>query len=123
MADLGAVGTQLFRHISTSLGREKFLENRSLYKASARLLSELAFCAYYESDAKRLGGSIQTTDGYVSREIRVVHRGTGSVVARTHSQPGGTFMVSVPPDMTLDVHLLAEPEDGCDAYLPNRTPV
>lgn len=123
MADLGAVGTLISKRLSTRMRSEEYLVQRSSYSPKAILSGNQAFCTYYEQNLKRLGGSTRNLLFPVSREIRVLHRGTGSVVARTHSQPDGSFMVSVPPDMTLDVHILAEPEDGCDAYLPNRTPV
>lgn len=126
MADLGAIGTVMFRPVNWSLGREAFVLDRvGRYPALAALVTDLDLCASLETDFKALGGSVRASGGAgVAREVRILHRGSGRLVARGRSEAGsGAFLIQVPPGLRVDLHILAEAGDGCDLYLPDRTPV
>ena len=124
MADLGALGTRFPSGLAYPLGRVAASLDRSRNPVRARLAPALVPLGWEEDD-QSLGGHVTLAGGAgAAREIRALHRPTGAVIACTVSSAvDGAFLIRVPPLAGVDLHILAEPGDGCDAYLPRRTPV
>jgi hypothetical protein len=154
MADLGAIGARLPGPLTWSLGRESFVEtwvtgarladllggrqpqvlwslgresfqrNWVTYRLRARLLADLSAYQALEIDFHTFAGSVSLSGSGVAREVRVFHRDTGKLIAKTTSSSSdGSFSVRVPSNLELDVKIVAQVGDGCDIYLPSRTPV
>lgn len=125
MADLGAIGTLASPPVLWGLPRNARSLNRAANPVRCLLASNQAHTASFQEDDRRLAGHIESAGGAgLAREIRAIHRDTGSLVGMTRSAAStGAFALAVPPFAHLDLHVLAESGDGCDLYLPNRTPV
>jgi hypothetical protein len=105
------------------LPRNAYSLNRVANPACGALIFNQEMTAFFIEDYRVLGGSISASDGTkLTREVRAIHR-DGGVVARTMSNATGAFQLSVPPFAHLDVHIIAHEGDGCDLYLPQRTPI
>ena len=124
---LGTIGTLADPGVTiVSLGREDYIQNRSLYPIRAVLTTDADLCASLELDWHRFAGSVNAEgfSGGLSRRVTVRHRDSARMVALVQSDTGtGAFSVRVPANLTLDLHIRAEPGDGCDLYLQERTAV
>lgn len=125
MADLGSIGSLVDLGVWWGLGRNARSVDRAANPVRAILCTEQAFTASFQEDFGRLAGHLRSDEGAgLSRSVRVIHRATGTLVAAGVSEAtaGGAFSVAVPPVGEVDLHLLAQAGDGCDLYLPRRTP-
>ncbi|AFL76246.1 hypothetical protein [Thiocystis violascens] len=125
MPDLGAIGELSDSTVRWTLPRNARSLDRAANPVRGILASDQAFTASFPGDAQRLCGTLTAAGGAgLARDIRALHRATGTVISATRSASGsGGFVILVPPFARVDLHILADSGDGCDLYLPQRTPV
>ncbi|AFL73360.1 hypothetical protein [Thiocystis violascens] len=125
MADLGSIGDLQAPPLMFSLGREDVVISRTRYPARACLIHDMDLCASLELDWLALAGSINNASSAgVARWVSARHRASGRMLNRVLSTSGsGAFALRVPPGLAVDLHIRADAGDGCDIYLPERTPV